>query len=102
MVAFPKLEGEAVERRLVSDGAEQEAALGFQIVVLVKRPPALKREIRGVDEIFVKGEAFRVDVVNAVMVAPIDDEHQVRQGVETPAIIDARQAVEITARGDAG
>src|SRR5262249_28473835 len=61
---------------------------------------AFERQIGGVDEVFMKGEEFRVHVVDAIMVAAIDDKHKVRQSIETPAIVDTRKAVEIGAGGE--
>ena len=88
-VALPELEGEAFDRRLVSDGAHDEAAVGLQIVVLKKLLAALKRQVSAVDEIFVEAITLRVDVIDFILVAPINNEQHMRQRVARISV-DAR------------
>src|ERR1043165_2455694 len=44
-IALPKLEGPAFDRNLISERAENEATIGFEIVVFEKLLAAFEREI---------------------------------------------------------
>ena len=99
-IALPELEGEAIERALVGDGAEEEPAVRLQVVVLVKCAPAFERKVGRVDEVFVKLKPLRVDVIDSGSAA-VYDKHDVRERVKPPAKIDSREAVELGPRIDA-
>ncbi len=95
-VALPELERPALDRGLIGERAEDEAAVRLRVILLELRA-AFEREIRAVDEILVEAVALRVDVVDAVPFLAVDDEHDVRQGVRRVGV-DARQRVELRLR----
>ena len=70
-----------MKRGLISNGAEDEASIGFEIVVLEKLSAALEREIGAVDEVFVKAVALLVDVIDLVAVFAINHEQHVGESI---------------------
>jgi hypothetical protein len=77
-IAFPKLKGPTLDGCLIGNRAENEAPVWFQIVILEKLAATLKGQIGSVHEVFVKGIALRVDVVDFVSVLAVDDKQDVR------------------------
>ena len=76
-IAFPKFEREVLEFGVKRDRPENEPAIGQQQIVIIKRAAAFKREIGGVNKIFVELISTRVYVVDPVVRLSIDSEHQV-------------------------
>ena len=58
-----------------------------RIELLVEFLAALERKIRPVNEVLVKRITLRVDVINAIVVFPIDYEQRVRQGVGRVCVV---------------
>ena len=91
-IAFPEFKCPALQRRLIGDRPEDEAAIGLEIVVLKKLAAAFQREISSIYEIFVEGITLCVDVVNLVLIFAVDDEEHVRKCVGRVWIIGDGQA----------
>ncbi len=86
-IAFPEFERPTAYRSLISECAENEAPVRFQIIVDEKLAAAFERQVIAVNEIFVKAVALFVDVVDFVVVLAIDHNHHVRQGVRRVRIV---------------
>ena len=99
-IAFPEFEGPALDRSLIGERAEDEAAVWLQIVVLKKLAPAFERKISAVDEVFVKAVALLVDVVDLVVVFAIDNKHHVWQSVGRVGIVGDCERVKLRLRID--
>ncbi len=93
-VALVELEREPLEWDLVGKRAEQKASVGIRVVLRVERVAALQRQIGSVHELFVETKSFRVDVIDSVMIGPVDDEHHVRHRRSAAGLDDPRQFVE--------
>ena len=99
-VAFPEFKREFIDGRLIGDGSKQEAAIGFQVVVLVESAAPLKRQVFGVHEIFMELIRLRIYVIDSPVIAAVYNKHHMRQRVKSPPVVNARKAVKICARVD--
>src|SRR5215831_4767761 len=101
-IALPEFKGEFADFGLPGYRAENEAAVGFEIVAAEEFAAAFEREIIRVREFAVERVALRIDVIDpipcALLRGAVNDEHQMRQRVESPLIVDARERVEFDAR----
>src|SRR6185437_14350143 len=101
-IAFPEFKRPALQRRLIGDRPEDEAAIWLEIVVLKKLTTAFQREISSIYEVFVESIALRVDVVDLVLVLTIDNEEHVRQRVGCVGIVGDGQRVKLSLRFNGG
>ena len=101
-IAFPEFERPAAYRSLIANRAHDETTVRLQIVILKKHLTTFQREISAVHEVFVKGVALRVDVIDAIAVLSVNNEQHVRQRVRRIWIIDDRERIEFGARVDGG
>ena len=86
-IAFPEFEGPLSHRRLVGNRAHDKAAIGLQIIIFKEDLSALERKISPINEILVKLKELGVDVIDPIMVLPIDDKQHVRQSVGRVRIV---------------
>jgi hypothetical protein len=83
---------------LIGNGAENEAPVRFQIIVLEKFLAAFKRQIGAVDEVLVKLVELGIDVIDPVLALSINHEQQVRQCIRRVRVVSNSQDIELGAR----
>jgi hypothetical protein len=85
---------------LIREGAEDEAPVRLEVVVVKKLLATFEREVCTVDEVFMKFVALLVDVIDLISVFSIDHKEYVREGVGSVGVIGDRERVELRLRGD--
>jgi hypothetical protein len=83
---------------LIGDSAENEAPIWFQVIVLEKLAASLKRQVSPVHEIFVKGIALSIDIVNSVAIFAINNKQHVWQRIRGVGVVSHRERIEFGLR----
>src|SRR5215813_12521775 len=97
-IALPEFKSKFADLGLTGDCAENEAAVGFKIIVAEKFAAAFEREIIRVRKFAVKRISLRIDVIGSVFRSffrgAINHEHQMGQRVESALVVNTREGVE--------
>src|SRR5260221_10104353 len=99
-IGLPEFKGPSPYGCLISDRAQNETAVGLEVVIFKKHLAPFQRKIVAVNKVLMKFIAFGIDVINPITILTVDREQDVRQSIGSVGIVNDGEGVEFGARLD--